>query len=139
MELSPVSKEEFQAEQDRDRGTGRIALGEFGQQRHGATKIGRLICTKPEINAAQVATLAGPARVDARDRLPDQALVMDMERHQGEWGTRVQPAGFLGGTATRECCVKVEGNHQPRNRKCHRAYRGRLEEPFDRRGGASWG
>jgi hypothetical protein len=31
MELSPVSQKEFQAEQDRDRGTGRIALGELGQ------------------------------------------------------------------------------------------------------------
>jgi hypothetical protein len=53
MELSPVGQKKFQAEQDRNRGTGWIALGELGQQRHGATKIRRLVCTEPEINAAR--------------------------------------------------------------------------------------
>ena len=55
----------------------------------------RLIRGEPEINVAQIARLAGPTRPHARDRLPYESMVMDVEWHDGQWSPRVSVGKVL--------------------------------------------
>jgi hypothetical protein len=109
LELGLVGKEEFQSEQDSVRWAGRITPRELGQQRH------RLVSGEPEVNVTQIARLAGPARLHARDRSPNQTLVMEEEWHHGERSARVKPAGFLDSVGTRGLCSEMDLHHDARH------------------------
>jgi hypothetical protein len=84
LEFGLVSQEEFEPEEDRHGITRRIAAGEFGQQREGSAEEGGLIRRKPNIDPAQVASLAGPGGSNSGDRLPVETLLVDVKRDDGE-------------------------------------------------------
>src|SRR5262249_1395440 len=117
VEFGLVSQKELQAEQNGNEGTGWIALRKLGEQGQRASKRRRLVGCQPEVDAPQVAWLAGPCAHDARDRLPSQALVMHMKRHHGQRRAGVQPAGFLGSLGAWRRGAQVKGNDETRDRK----------------------
>jgi hypothetical protein len=80
-EFGLVSQEEFEPEQDRNEVAGWIASRKLGKQRKRALQVGRRGNPEPHVDPAQVARLPRPGGLDPQNRLPGEALMMDVKRN----------------------------------------------------------
>jgi hypothetical protein len=108
MAFGLVSEEEFESEQGGHGGTGRIAAGELGQHAQGTAKEGGLVGREPKVDTAQVARLARPSGPYPGNGLPNETLVMDVERHNGKRRSGIEPAIHGGEPSRREDGRAVE-------------------------------
>ena len=121
-EFGVVGQEEFESREDGHRVSGRILMGELGEQGEGAAQERWLLHGQPDLHSTQVAPLACPGRSDPSQGLPQEALMMDVERDHAQGGARVDPAIGRSHVPRWKDCAAVELKTQASHGKVPDAY-----------------